>query len=124
MRLSRVVNEASKRVRALPGYRAAMSEREEGRMSDVDPRDENEALSLRLAFDTDEPQFARGFEAGRLWQMLESSDQGFTAIMHGPNAEMILRMAEATNRSVRSREMAPGSEWIEVEFSDAREPVE
>lgn len=70
-----------------------------------------------LAFDTDDPQFARGFEAGRLWTCLQQSpDREIEQLVHASNAEMAIRMAEALGRSVRSHEDDAGS-WLTVVFN-------
>jgi hypothetical protein len=54
-------------------------------------------FSIALAFDTDDPQFARGFEAGRIWEALKTGDldQLDGQPIHATNGEMVLRMAEA-----------------------------
>lgn len=64
-----------------------------------------------LAFDTDDPQFARGVEIGRLWEMLRNHDDEFVQEIHATNAEMVLRMADATGRSVEAEEM-DGDVWM------------
>jgi len=70
---------------------------------------------MLLPFDTDEPEFARGFEAGRLWTLLrEQPDQELEANVSVENAEMVMRIAEATGRHVRSEEL--GSGWLHVHF--------
>lgn len=75
----------------------------------------DDSLACVLGFDTDDPSFSRGFEAGRVWQMLRDDDgPSDTLILHGVNAEMILRMAESEGRSVQSDEMGNG--WITVQF--------
>jgi hypothetical protein len=59
--------------------------------------------SLLLAFDSDEPAFARGFELGRIWTLLQSSpDDEVSEHAHASNAEMLLRMAEATGRQLHT----------------------
>jgi hypothetical protein len=71
--------------------------------------------SLLLPFDTDGAEFARGFEAGRLWTLLrEQPDEEFEANVSVENAEMVLRIAEATGRSVQSEELGCG--WLHVNF--------
>ena len=68
-----------------------------------------------LPFDADEPQFARGFEAGRLWALLrERPEEPVEELVHASNAEMILRMGEALAREVRSEDVDEA--WIEVFF--------
>lgn len=58
--------------------------------------------SLLLAFDTDDAQFARGFEVGRLWALLRATpdDEPVMEVAHARNAEMLMRLAEATGRGV------------------------
>ena len=70
-----------------------------------------------LAFDTEEREFARGFEIGRLWALLRMSppEDEITEYAHGKNAEMLLRMGEATGRRVTSEEL--GDEWLLATFS-------
>jgi hypothetical protein len=68
-----------------------------------------------LPFDTDDPQFARGFEAGRIWALLDADpDRAIDELVHGANGEMLLRMSEATGRAVRWEQL--GDEWFQVRF--------
>lgn len=54
---------------------------------------------LLLPFDTDDAEFARGFEIGRLWAMLTLGDREVVAeLAHTSNAEMLIRLGEATGR--------------------------
>jgi len=80
----------------------------------------SERYSLLLPFDTDDHEFCRGFEAGRLWTLLrESPNEPFHETISVQNAEMVLRIAEATNRQVRSEEL--GGDWLDVTFEPAVE---
>lgn len=75
--------------------------------------------SLALAFDTDSPEFCRGVEVGRLWEQLNGDpDETVEQTLHASNAEMVLRMADATDRPVTSTEV--GNDWIEVVFGGRR----
>lgn len=56
-------------------------------------------ISLLLAFDSDHPEFVRGFEAGRLWALCQERSDEFTETIHWKNAEMLTRIHEATGRS-------------------------
>jgi hypothetical protein len=48
-----------------------------------------------LPFDTDDEDFARGFECGRIWTLMEENPYALTGtIFHAVNAEMIMRMLE------------------------------
>jgi hypothetical protein len=71
--------------------------------------------SCVLPFDRDTSDFARGFEAGRLWALLRlMPDQPIEETVHVSNAEMLIRMSEATGRPVRATEM--DSDWLEATF--------
>lgn len=55
-----------------------------------------------LQFDTDYPEFVRGFEAGRIWSLLRMVVKGDVdgeeldgLPFHAANTEMVLRMLEA-----------------------------
>lgn len=54
------------------------------------------SFELILAFDSDSEEFVRGFEAGRIWVLMEENPDKLTGlIFHSVNAEMVLRMIEA-----------------------------
>lgn len=70
---------------------------------------------LALAFDTDSTDFARGVEIGRLWEQLHARpDQEVDQLVHAANAEMVLRLAEACGRVVKSEEH--DAIWMTVRF--------
>ena len=70
---------------------------------------------LLLPFDTDDPQFARGFELGRLWNLLRDNPaDSIEETVHASNAEMLLRLAEATARSVRTVDI--DDTWLTATF--------
>jgi hypothetical protein len=74
--------------------------------------------ALLLAFDTDEPSFARGFEAGALWADLQADDETeVEAVVHASNTEMAMRMAEALGRGAVGTEL--DATWTRVVFSPA-----
>jgi hypothetical protein len=71
-----------------------------------------------LPFDSDSPEFTRGFEIGRLWAKLrEHPNEPIEEWLHASNAEMVLRVAEATGRTVMSKET--GDNWLKVSFEPA-----
>jgi hypothetical protein len=79
--------------------------------------------ALLLPFDTDDPEFARGFEAGRVWAVLQlQPDEEVDVELHASNAEMAIRMAEATGRRVRGEESDDGR-WITLSFEAAEEEL-
>lgn len=73
--------------------------------------------SLQLAFDRDERQFVFGVEVGTTWEKLKATpgDEEYEQSIHLENAEMALRMAEATGRPVQSEEAGDGC-WMTVTF--------
>lgn len=82
------------------------------------PHMDSPSHSLLLAFDTDQGEFARGFEAGRLWALLqERADVPVEQLIHATNAEMALRMAEALSRDVSSVEV--DDHWMKLCFGPA-----
>lgn len=93
------------------------------------PHDSN--YNLILPFDVEgltdgeEKQFVRGFEAGRVYEPLaecqrndheycldEGMSHDFT--VHTNNAEMLLRIAEATGHLVKAEPLA--EDWLEAKF--------
>jgi hypothetical protein len=75
---------------------------------------------LALAFDTNDPEFARGVEVGKLYEYLRwNPDEEFEQLVHLANAEMVLRIAEALGRPVVSEEH--DTTWMTVTFGAAVE---
>lgn len=61
-------------------------------------------FALLLAFDTDDLEFRRGFEAGILWQILRCLPPEVTRLdkqIGTDNLEMVLRMADAEGWAVK-----------------------
>lgn len=71
---------------------------------------------LVLAFDTDAPEFTRGFEAGQLWERLER-DGTAGQLIHAENAEMVMRMADA--KALRFSAEDVGNGWLSVAVGGA-----
>lgn len=72
--------------------------------------------ALLFPFDTDDPQFIRGVEVGRLWEIMKATPEAFEETVHLTNAEMVLRIAEAQNRVVVSEEH--DEIWMTVKFGE------
>ena len=70
-------------------------------------------MDLICPFDSDDPEFARGFEAGALWERLKA-DPACEATVHASNAEMVTRMASAARREVSIEALE--DDWIHVTF--------
>lgn len=75
--------------------------------------------TLVLPFDTDSPEFVRGVEVGRIWEHMKSTDEAFEVTIHLNNSEMVLRMAEASGRTVLSEEL--DDIWMTVKFGEAED---
>lgn len=72
-----------------------------------------------LEFTDEGKPFALGFEAGRIWEKLRSTDDPVVETVHVDSAELFMRMAEATERTVRSRGFTDGGDWVEITFGQA-----
>lgn len=73
-------------------------------------------FGLLLPFDTDSEEFRNGFEVGRMWTLAVGTGEEFTETVHVCNAEMLLRIGEATERAVSWTELQDG--YAEVTFSE------
>jgi hypothetical protein len=82
--------------------------------------DESSRTRVAVRFDTDDPEFVRGFEAGRLAGRLEHQLDGpVEQYAHATNSEMVMRLGEAAGRRVWSRDAGEG--WLLVRFEVAEE---
>lgn len=70
-------------------------------------------VDLICPFDSDDPEFTRGFEIGMIWERLKSGEP-CAATIHASNAEMILRLAETSGMRFRAQDLS--EEWLHVEF--------
>lgn len=75
---------------------------------------------LVLPFDTDDPEFRRGVEAGALWAHLEHEPY-VAKTVHVDNAEMVMRIAEVLGLPFSAEPL--GEEWLAVAigYEDWRE---
>jgi hypothetical protein len=88
-----------------------MAGRDMGRMSDDSGGVE---YGLVLAFDTDEPQFTRGFALGVVWERLTHHPEGVAETVRAESAEMILRIAEAKGLPFSAEPAGGSGEWLWV----------
>lgn len=58
---------------------------------------EDDGHSLALPLDSDDLEFARGVEIGRLWEQFKRPE-AFEQMIHAESAEMVLRIIETTHR--------------------------
>lgn len=76
---------------------------------------EEAEYKLVLAFDSDDPEFSRGFEAGMLYMSL--GDKHVTKInqlLHAANAEMVMRMCEKMNWKFSAEDI--GNDWLQLQL--------
>jgi hypothetical protein len=86
-------------------------------------RAEPDSTDFILEFDTTDEEFQRGFECGEIWACLTDEVEEVHSIISARNAEMVMRMAEATEYSyigryltdaeIKSLQIGPG-EWLVV----------
>lgn len=78
---------------------------------------DDDGYNLVLPFDTDDPEFRRGVEAGALWAHLEHEPY-VAKTVHADNAEMVMRIAEALSLPFSAEPCGQtgfnGGEWIAV----------
>jgi hypothetical protein len=67
-------------------------------------------FSLLLAFDSDDEEFCRGVEAGRLWEQLKTGEEVHQTI-HATNSEMAIRMCESLGREFSAEVL--DDTWVE-----------
>tara|TARA_B100002049_G_C15942970_1_gene317166 strand:- start:269 stop:553 length:285 start_codon:yes stop_codon:yes gene_type:complete len=68
---------------------------------------------LIVSFPDQSETFVLGFEAGMIWQRLESGETEFEAVAHAGNSEVIYRMANAKNLDANIHE-SDVEGWVEV----------
>lgn len=83
--------------------------------------EEPQEYGLLLAFDTDEPEFTRGFELGQLWERLNRDGFLLQPLAHASNAEMFMRMAEAKGFSFSAEPV--NDEWLSITIMPELGPV-
>lgn len=70
-------------------------------------------MELICPFDSDDPEFVRGFEVGALWERLKTRE-AFETTIHATNVEMVMRLADAADRGYFAAELT--DDLIQVEF--------
>ena len=79
-----------------------------------------DTYSPLLEFTNQIPDFADGFEIGRLWAITRANpDEVIVDTVHARNAEMLIRIAEATHRSFQSD--VPIEDWVTVTFAPSEQ---
>lgn len=73
------------------------------------------SFSLILPFDTDNHDFVRGFEAGRIWTLMEENPDKLPGlIFHANNSEMIMRMIEVRELPLKAQ-FTDDEQWMRLE---------
>ena len=70
-------------------------------------------MASELRFDTDDPEFLRGFEIGVLWERLNASGWCHMAVS-ASNAEMVMRVAQVAGCEFSGQEI--GNDRISIEL--------
>lgn len=83
--------------------------------------EEEQEYGLLLAFDTDDPEFTRGFEIGQMWERLERDGFLQQPLAHASNSEMFMRMAEAKGMRFSAEEV--NDEWVSITIAPDLGPV-
>ena len=80
---------------------------------------EEAKVNCLLPFDTDSTEFARGFEAGRLWALVQSDPDRPVedVLIHAANAEMAMRIGEASGRPFQAVDL--GGAWLSISYGPA-----
>jgi hypothetical protein len=70
-----------------------------------------------LEFDSDDPEFTRGFEAGWLWNNIEDMAKGeeWCQMVHASNTEMVMRMCVVQDVGFTAGEI--NDDWMHVCFT-------
>lgn len=76
--------------------------------------------TLLMAFDSDDPEFTRGFECGQLWAALSLRPAEHFATLHSTNFEMARRCAKHYNYVLEA--MSEDNTWISATFTPADAP--
>lgn len=78
-----------------------------------------------LAFDSDDPEFVRGFEAGAVWTWCAQTG-GYRGTIHANNAEMVMRIAESLGLPFAAEPVGDDSgvseEWVYVAIGNQTPP--
>lgn len=75
-------------------------------------------FELAIPFDTDDESFVRGFEAGRIWVLMEENPDKLTGlIFHAANAEMVIRMLEKKGLSLKAK-FTDDERWMTFDDRD------
>lgn len=83
---------------------------------------ENE-FGLVLPFDSDHPEFTRGFACGQAWQLIELDTPGIEMMITSDNLYMFITMADAKGYDIEMEETGKeasnllDTEWLRVSLT-------
>lgn len=75
---------------------------------------------LLMPFDTDHPEFTRGFECGQLWEALRLRPSEHSVTLHSANFEMARRCARYYNYVLET--IQDDNTWFSATFTPANAP--
>jgi hypothetical protein len=76
-----------------------------------------ETYELIFSFPDQSDSFARGFEAGMIWEMMKAPVTHFSMAVHTANEEVIRRQAEAADKEV-TFEPTDYEGWLDMTVFD------
>lgn len=77
-------------------------------------------FGLVLSFDTDDPEFTRGFACGQAWQLLEMDEPYVEMMITSDNLYMFITMADAKGYDIEMEETGKeasnllDTQWLRV----------
>lgn len=72
---------------------------------------------IELPYDTDDESFIRGFEAGRIWTLMqENPDKLPGLIFRSVNAELVMRMLESRDMHMKAK-FTDDEKWMTFDDS-------
>ena len=71
-----------------------------------------DTYDLVLPFDTDDPEFTRGFEAGTLWERLKGQPEELEEVVHAANRHLLREMAHRLGYTLECEDARDG--WMGV----------
>lgn len=85
--------------------------------------EEEGTWGLVLPFDTDDPEFTRGFTCGMIWQLMELDTPGIELTVSSNNVWMCAQMADAGGYLLEAKETGvvaselEDADWMNVSFT-------
>lgn len=84
---------------------------------------EGNEFTLVLPFDSDDPEFTRGFQCGQAWQLMELGTPGLEMTITSDNLYMFITMADAGGYDIEMEETGVeasnllDTDWLKVSLT-------